>query len=122
MTMTQEDKQLLLKDLCARFPYGVKFSFCDGYGNEVFTLSNLDGILKYDIENECTVRPYLRPMSSMTEEEKDELLNLRKEMNMHMHPWIDRILDFYLSHHLDWRGLILLGLALEAPANMYKNE
>ena len=114
-TMTQEEKQLLLKDICARLPYGVKFQ---GEDSNVYTL---DAANYFALQVEDVVfKPYLRSMSSMTEEEKDELLNLRKEMNMHMHPWIDRILDFYLSHHLDWRGLILLGLALEAPEGMYK--
>ena len=113
--MTQEEKQLLLKDLCSRLPYGVKFQ---GEDSNVYTL---DAANYFALQVEDVVfKPYLRPMSSMTEKEKDELLNLRKEMNMHMHPWIDRILDFYLSHHLDWRGLIFLGLALESPEGMYK--
>lgn len=116
--MTQEHKQLLLKDLCGRLPYNVMVQkylfFADEYEDAELTPNVLHC---YNIGD---LKPYLRPMSSMTEEEKDELLNLRKEMNMHMHPWIDRILDFYLSHHLDWRGLILLGLALEAPEGMYK--
>ena len=61
--------------------------------------------------------PYLRPMSSMTEEEKEEFEELKKSCKNYF--WVDNLLDFYLSHHLDWRGLILLGLALEAPADMY---
>ena len=120
--MIQEEKELLLVDLCARLPYGVKVY------NEPYTF-DLDNFEVNSTISETILeiikegwKPYLRPMSSMTEEEKDELLNLRKEMNMHMHPWIDRILDFYLSHHLDWRGLILLGLALEAPEGMYNYE
>jgi len=122
--MTQEEKQILLKDLCSRLFYGVRARFCDGVKEEIDDVWDIDmfsGAINADYIID-DVKPYLRPMSSMTEEEKDELLNLRKEMNMHMHPWIDRILDFYLSHHLDWRGLILLGLALEAPEGMYKTE
>ena len=126
--MTQEDKQLLLKDLCARVFYGVKVNIERDFPNnpQIVERIGCDGeiivqnILAYDI---YYYKPYLRPMSSMTEEEKEELLNLRKEMNMHQHsPWIDRVLDFYLSHHLDWRGLIPKGLALEAPEGMYKTE
>ena len=122
--MTQKEKQLLLKDLCGRLPYGVRARFCDGVKEEIDDVWDIDmfsGAINADYIID-DVKPYLRPMSFMTEEEKDELLNLRKEMNKHRHPWIDRILDFYLSHHLDWRGLILLGLALEAPEGMYKFE
>ena len=120
--MTQEDKQLLIKDLCARFPYSVKFSFCDGHGNEVFTLSNLDGILKYDIENECTIRPYLRPMSSMTEKEKQEWERRHEELEAgRIKDWkYADYVDWLNAHHLDYRELIARGLALEAPKDMYK--
>ena len=72
------------------------------------------------------VRPYLRPLSSMTEEEDkdwqfyknriaescDELLN---ERIMELHDWFHR-------KHFDYRGLIPMGLALEAPKGMYKTE
>ena len=127
--MTQEDKQLLLITLCGMLPYGVVALKTYKEGSKTMESTSLTETDDIDMllgtvedmeEAHYTIKPYLRPMSSMTEEEKDELLNLRKEMNMHMHPWIDRILDFYLSHHLDWRGLILLGLALEAPEGMYK--
>ena len=125
--MTQQEKQLLLKDLCARLPYGVEIRITSDECDDGFRAGEFDNILRYHhleafVCDRIEVRPYLRPMSSMTEEEKAELLNLRKEMNMHQHLWFDRVLDFYLSHHLDWRGLILLGLALEAPDNMYKIE
>ena len=122
--MTPQEKQLLLKDLCARLPYGVIINRRNDYtpSMEDIELNAYHlGAASYEFEYRG-LRPYLRPMSSMTEEEKDELLNLRKEMNMHQHLWFDRVLDFYLSHHLDWRGLILLGLALKAPEGMYKTE
>ena len=71
--MTQEDKQLLLKDLCARLPYGV-MALVKGekYFNEIKepyidTLSV--GTYLFDYEG-ITLVPYLRPMSSMTDEEK----------------------------------------------------
>ena len=122
--MTQQEKQLLLRDLSARVPYGVIINRRNDYtpSMEDIELNAYHlGAASYEFEYRG-LRPYLRPMSSMTEEEKDELLNLRKEMNMHQHLWFDRVLDFYLSHHLDWRGLILLGLALKAPEGMYKTE
>ena len=124
--MTQQEKQLLLRDLSARVPYGVivhRYSdncYSDNCDISIDNVDDFAHFLEYSEGEEF--KPYLRPMSSMTEEEKAELLNLRKEMNMHQHLWFDRVLDFYLSHHLDWRGLILLGLALEAPEGMYKTE
>ena len=114
--MTQEDKQLLLKDLCARLPYGVSVwnsQFLDSieeyHPNEILTLSNLDYYIKESIE----VKPYLRPMSSMTEEEMEKCHNTNTHLGM---------FDWYLEHHFDYRGLIPMGLALEAPEGMYKTE
>ena len=124
--MTQEDKELLLKDLCARLSYGI------------FVKENrhsLDGspvIYTYDYHpciSNC--KPYLRPLSSMTKEECVELSRIRP-FNDEVEAWkyiktpvplkIANIkhFDFFHSHHLDWRGLIEKGLALEAPKGMYK--
>lgn len=81
--MTREDKQLLLQDLCARLPYGVKAQYY-GSEEEMLTVDTIEAIYaqpsieiiigQYGLEIE-DVKPYLRPMSSMTEEEKKELLN-----------------------------------------------
>ena len=72
--MTTEEKQLLLKDLCARVPYRVKINIKSDYTEEMedteLTPYHLDG-LGYDAEYRY-LRPYLRPMSSMTEEERRE--------------------------------------------------
>ena len=116
--MVQEDKELLFKDLCARLPYGVKVSlhneihtllgYCDGY---IMLTANVPTGQQTNIVN---IKPYLRLMSSMTEEEKTELFQL-----MGNGTDIQRI-DFYLSHHFDFRCLIPMGLALEAPEGMYK--
>lgn len=131
--MLQEDKELLLKDLCARLPYGVKLDTPDG----VDTLGNVDtneGWINasYDVDE---VKPYLRPLSSMTQEECTQLSVLLPRYFIvtpehlacldHINGGIinfevlDTIIDFYNSHHLDWRGLIPKGLALEAPKGMY---
>jgi hypothetical protein len=132
--MTQQEKQLLLKDLCARLPYGVKLGFENSdlilvpndfniytmqlSTNQIYPKSNNMVIEhRYDI---WSYRPYLRQMSSMTEDEKIERFNLIKEVKKYF--WIDKLLDFYLSHHFDYRGLIPMGLALEAPEGMYKTE
>lgn len=106
--MTHEERQLLLKDICARLPYGVK---CRQFklDSQVCTLSS---DLLYKVEN---IEPYLRPMSSMTEEEEKEYHNIFR-----ISMW-DSV-DWLLAHHFDYRGLIEKGLALEAPEDMYKTE
>lgn len=124
--MTQEDKQLLLKDLCARLPYGVKVKIVDedilryDRGEEGFIIG------KENVNDDCFViqgssdsyvlsyndfKPYLSPMSSMTEEEKKECLKIT----------FVEATDWLNSHHFDYRGLIEKGLALEAPPGMYEN-
>ena len=120
--MTQEDKQLLLQDLCARLPYGVK---CDRYGNsyklvdidierELVYLLRDEQYVPYSILRGDIIKPYLRPMSSMTEEEKDEYKRVIETLL-----WTEEM-DFYNKYHFDYRGLIEKGLALEAPEGMYE--
>lgn len=104
--MIQEEKDLLLKDLCARLPYGVKIQ--NTISKDVYNLFEMMYCLPVALAT--NFRPYLRPMSSMTEEEK------RQEDNTVMM----FLQDFYNSRHLDYRGLIEKGLALEAPKGMYK--
>lgn len=136
--MTQKDKELLLRDLCTRLPYGVKiYSDIGGdntllgiYGDRVFTTcEEPDKHNDYPIE--C-IKPYLRSMSFMTEKEIEIVNNLiyNKE-NIWTSPipvWvinesdIEKYIDFCNLHHLDYRGLIEKGLALEAPEDMYKTE
>ena len=115
--MTQEEKQLLLKDLCARLPYNVRIN-CTEEDDE---RTNFDCFLASDmikdIKSETAywiIKPYLRPMSSMTEEEKEEARNL-------IYATVE-FTDWCNEHHLDYRHLIEKGLALEAPEGMYKNE
>jgi hypothetical protein len=149
--MTQEEKQLLLKDLCARLPYEVKVhtwynkpmdvkcTGVDAYTNTVnLDISNDDDAKVY-IEN---VKPYLRPMSSMTEREKNELnailpcsmsfaYTTKEELIIYTDSEYDgdhyfscfvEIQDWLNARHFDFRGLIEKGLALEAPEGMYKTE
>ena len=119
--MITEEKQLLLKDLCARLPYGVKFQ---GEDSNVYTL---DAANYFTLQVEDVVfKPYLRPMSSMTEEEYKEyskLWDLQDEFSTDadIRFKID-VFDWLISHHFDHRGLIPMGLALEAPEGMYKTE
>lgn len=116
--MTQEEKQLLLKDLCARLPYGVKFQ---GEDSNVYTL---DAANYFALQVEDVVfKPYLRPMSSMTEEEENELTRiavLGGYNNSVFNSFV--VVDWLNENKFDYRGLIPMGLALEAPEDMYKTE
>ena len=123
--MTQEEKQLLMRDLCARLPYGVKVNF-RGFievlhevhiYESVQTIVGENGVL-YDIDMPM-VMPYLRPMESMTEEEEKEYENCFQSDDTTA---ATLLVDFYNKRHLDYRGLIKKGLALEAPEDMYKME
>ena len=75
--MTQEEKQLLLKDLCARLPYGVKIQRDNVYDADAKVVETLDlrlmaDDIKYNVIEGLHIKPYLRPISSMTEEEKKD--------------------------------------------------
>ena len=116
--MTQEDKQLLLKDLSARLPYGVKVDVSRVEEWRQLTLTPFILANYYnDIEK---VKPYLRPMSSMTEEEKEELIKNFWGSDG-IRDTIEEV-DWYLSKHFDIRGLIEKGLAIEVTEknNPYK--
>ena len=127
--MTQEEKQLLLKDLCARLPYGVKCKMWSGEAiehsiTETLRISGLDAFMCND---SFSIKPYLRPMFSITEEEKIELKTITKGViqTIGLEDIVvttDEGFDYLNAHHLDYRGLIPMGLALEAPEDMYKEE
>ena len=126
--MTQEDRQLLLADLCSRLPYGVKVLIPE-CRQDIAILIGADDkcfAVKYGSTFYCpfhiSIKPYLRPMSSMTEKE-------RKEHNLHrLSKWSTyseycaNVIDWLNAHHFDYRGLIEKGLALEAPEGMYRIE
>ena len=148
--MSQEDKDLLLKDLSARLPYGVKFlreSWNYEWDQELSVIEVLEGIDKdgyinntkvYTVED---IKPYLRSMSSMTEDEREELEHLseeyfgkaldkqiqeslsssnRNESEILEYIASSVIFDWLNAHHFDYRGLIGKGLALESKERMYK--
>lgn len=114
--MTQEEKQLLLRDLCARLPYGVKFQ---GEDSNVYTL---DAANYFALQVEDVVfKPYLRPMSSMTPDERFEYDELNHFYTKGLTFNVDEI-DWLIAHHFDYRGLIPKGLAIESPEGMYKTK
>lgn len=111
--MTQEEKQLLLKDLSARLSYGVKFQ---GEDSNVYTL---DAANYFALQVEDVVfKPYLRPMSSMT---VDEIVTYSIYHDNPQNIGYG-LIDWLNAHHFDYRGLIPMGLALEAPEGMYRTK
>ena len=148
--MTQEDKDLLFKDLSARLPYGVKaymkkWSKLDRkYYEGVYTVESVHPSLN-DIygstENgsvevilgcsDYDIKPYLFPLSSMTEEQKEEYHYIVNYISPDdTENWaegefvyvnqIEQLLHFYHVNHLDYRGLIPKDLALDATGlNIY---
>ena len=132
--MTQEEeKNLLLKDLCTRLPYGVRyrhFTWNDEYGEtyiaaQIYSI-NTDGYVKNCHDDETVyidnVRPYLLPLSSMTEEQKKEYQYITERWMNNPAYSISDSTDWLNKNHFDYRGLIEKGLALEAPEEMYKTE
>lgn len=139
--MTQEDKnKLLLQDLCARLPYDVICEVYDplqDYEEDYFNahLIQIDAWTSYCYFWGCSetdpykiwqVKPYLRPMSSMTEEEKREYNSFiggqqpydsdysayPKEHKYIYEQDVVNLVNWLNSHHFDYRGLIPLGLAI----------
>lgn len=134
--MTQEDKNILLQDLCNRLPYGVKCQIPDKYGGYTSVIENID-ITGYIVDSEGNlteielVRPYLFPLSSMTEEQKQEYTYIVnyissddtenwKEGEFIYVEQFTQLMHFYHTNHLDYRGLIPMGLANDATGlNIY---
>ena len=135
--MTQEEKDLLLKDLCARLPYRVKclvnYTFCnettdykDVKASDVDTLIMINQQYEsylFDWLSEWFVvddfKPYLFPLSSMTDEQEEEYNNLNG-YELGCFPHTEEALDYLIKNHFDYRGLIPKGLAIDATnLNIY---
>ena len=136
--MTQEDKKLLLKDICARLPYGVKMNHIAdsehspktliGVAKNMITLEGLGGYECVDIED---YKPYLFPLSSMTEEQKKEYNYWKHEVFVCHYEYGDAVeeielydspesFEYLIENHFDYRGLIPKGLAIDATGlNIY---
>ena len=146
--MTQEQKDLLLKDLCARLPYGVKIVIQDTFKYSiasreyhVLDVSNFSDIFCFNYKkfdkrikkamrerpNDIVIKPYLFPLSSMTEEQSKELEEIDPEfyslicengdicvsMDVRGYDWLNK-------YHFDYRGLIRMGLAIDCTnLNVY---
>ena len=130
--MTQENKELLLKDLCARVYYQIKvlyngnvkeIQYVEPLYNEVKLLDT--GNYTIDISD---IKPYLRPLGSMTDEEREEYRKFSYYGAAGVRPYTHgdfvavpsfEKMDWLNSHYFDYRGLIPKGLALPAPEGMY---
>lgn len=121
--MEQKDKELLLKDLCSRLPYGVKIKTpSDCWTNEttiaefreifkgddgLFRIGDIGALIEYS-------KPYLFPISSMTEEQKREYQYITERWMYDAEYSIGDSIDWLNAHHFDYRGLIEKGLAIDA--------
>ena len=133
--MDEKEFDLLMKDLCGRLAYGVKANV-SGWDEEkqeevniplrVYSIDT-DGYLRFE-SNDYGVNYYgiehcplfLRPLSSMTEEEHEEYRKYVKEVNgFSYYINCSDLMDWYNRKMFDYRGLIPKGLALEAPEGMY---
>lgn len=135
--MTKEQKDLLKKVICAMSPYGVKATTTSNGWNGIYTITGykddriyLDCPMYDEGDDEWlveSVKPYLRPMSSMTEEERNELENIcvinYNEFEGGSTLFDDIGFDWLNAHHFDYRGLIPLGLAIAVTEenNPYKD-
>ena len=122
MGMTQEDKQLLIKDLCMRLPYGVKVQVTQvpiGLSkDETLTFNRMYSLEESD--KYITVKPYLRPIKSMTIEEFAQYSYMVEKDKTNFGSPLTT--DWLLYHHFDYRDLIPKGLAIEAPEGIYRLE
>lgn len=155
--MTQEEKELLMKDLCARLPYKVKVeakgllkTMADEYDDrniinahvlnglnlrDYFKTYSIDCMVKVPLFNRkgvCNIKPYLFPLSSMTEEQKqeytyivnylspDDTENWQEGEFVYVGGQMCQLMHFFHMNHLDYRGLIPMGLAIDATGkNIY---
>lgn len=134
--MTKEKNDLLIKDLCTRLSNGVICSIyreddegfgwrdaeCKGYfrTNNGYEFYFEDVVAVDNIEN---IKPYLRSMYTMTDEEVKEYLGMLNDIDtsgLMNHDFITKVVDWLDKKMFDHRGLIPMKLALEAPEGMYQ--
>ena len=120
--MDTKNKELLLKDLNARLPYGVKIELTwqvmgEGIGiNTTLGPECIEELLN-DEDGDTEIKPYLFPMSSMTEEEKEEYCQLQQRV---VNEDVTKCINYCYKKHLDINNLIPIGLAIDATnLNIY---
>ena len=129
--MTREDKELLLKDICARLPYEIKVKFYDHWVDE-YEIIPLTAKLLSDTVYIGDIKPYLFPLSSMTDEQKktlkvlcdwnDEEADAQSILVLYQKHFVMKsdVIDWLHKNHFDYRGLIEKGLAIDATdKNIY---
>jgi hypothetical protein len=139
-TITQEDRDLLINDLCARLPFGIKVL----YDTQIFEVQYIEPMYEEIklLDNERytlsidEVKPYLFPLSSMTEEHQRELNSIgwyfdndtisnsetyySEDTDYTTHTDCCSLIDWLNKNHFDYRGLIPKGLAIDATGlNIY---
>lgn len=132
--MKQEDKEILIRDLCGRLPYGVKAyiknwsNLSRKYYEGVYIVESIDPSLNSILANserssvdvivgydDYEIKPYLFPLSSITKKTLEELSAYIDIKNAYV------AVEFFNSHHIDYRGLIEKGLAIDATGlDIYK--
>ena len=127
--MNKEDKELLLRDLCNRLPYNVmcqvEFKEDGKYNSKVMLLSGIFTDEAYFTTKGGSIysneyKPYLFPLQSMTEEQKQEYQHITERWMYDSSYSISDSIDWLNVHHFDYRGLIENGLAIDATKlNIY---
>lgn len=141
MNMTQNEKELLLNDLSARLSYGVKISIPDLWTQEleIEVLDEIfkgdDGLYRVNSKGQCIeyIKPYLYPISSLTNKQRDDFPFESSLLNAFINGYISlfedeeltvddiiRMMYWFNKNHIDYRGLIPMGLAIDASKlNIY---
>ena len=135
--MTEQEKKILFQAICESLPYGLRcttkahgwpgvYPICGCIGNKIILdcPKEVEGDDIWLVQN---IVPYLRPLSDMTEEERNEYLSIKMQetervalAEIYRPEAISEIMVWLISKHFDYRGLIPMGLALPAPEGMYK--
>lgn len=137
MIMTKEQKELLFKDLCARLPYGVKCRTSKKGGIIRIKDCVLDCHWLSEVRNDFyKIKPYLFPLSSISTSERNEIVSILGcdfpwDISEGVLEWtfegsvdsqtfelsidkIERLIHFFNAKHFDYRGLIPMGIAIDA--------
>jgi hypothetical protein len=138
--MTEQEKQILIKVLCVGLPYETKVEVCIKDKNiksiDCVKYNTIGTYIRLLDEEKFSVKPYLRPMESLTKEERIEIGKAIQKDRINPSGEIKEegsdnlllctvrqstnLLNWMNSNHIDYCGLIPMGLALPAPEGMYK--